>query len=266
MIDKSEIISVLDTEEGKVLLAAYINLYLQKNHPGSEMNSEITEVALTGIIEGLSQCTVPDDFDNRTFVLGKLATNIQEMEKDNETSEPVEETIPPRPLPTGSHYLNPAEVNWLLQYDPKVKASAKRLVKWYRAENGENCSYLDDETIVGVILDTLYKLNRRDPEIVSKLTGAGPSFFKQYEEGTSEEIVIRYFDSYAGSEDDYSAPKTSYSSNSSYSSNTSYSSYGSSSSGRMSEKKMYQNLGILFLFIFFPVGIYFLYKASQIKE
>lgn len=209
MIEKNEVLAALDTEEGKVLIATYINLFLKVNYPEQVNDETAMESAVTAIVEGLSQCTVPEHLDTRTFVLGKLAFSIQELEKKAESTAVIED-IPPRPLPNGSRYLNPEEVNWLIKYDPEVKESAKRFVKWYREKHGDSCSIMKDEAVIEVALDMLYKLNRRDPSIISQLSAPpGPSFFKQYEEGTPEEILIRYFDSHFGSDPGYDKPTSS---------------------------------------------------------
>lgn len=210
MIEISEVLAALGTEEGKVLLATYINLFLKSNYPEQVNDETAMESAMTAIVEGLSQCTVPEDLDTRTFILGKLAIMIQELEKQGESA--AVEEIPPRPLPNGSRYLNPEEVNWLLKYDPKVKSAAEKGAKGFRRQYPDKCSYMSDDMIIESILNMLYKLNRRDPEIISQLSAPpGPSFFKQYEEGTPEEIVIRYFESYSGREENYKKPNTTYS-------------------------------------------------------
>lgn len=264
MIEINEVLAALDTEEGKVLLATYINLFLKTNYPEQVNDKTAMESAMTAIVEGLSQCTVPDDFDTRTFILGKLATNIQELEKQAESSAAVEE-IPPRPFPNGSRYLNPEEINWLVKYDPKVKESARRVIKWYRKEHSDSCNLLKDEAIIESLLDMLYKLNRRDPSIISQLSAPpGPSFFKQYEEGTPEEIVIRYFDSYSGREKEYEKPKTTYSRPKTAASKNTPN--PARKAELLKEKKHNQTLGIVFLFLCWPIGIYFFYKASQIAK
>lgn len=127
--------------------------------------------------------------------------------------------------------------------------------------------------IIETLLNTLYKLNRRDPEIISQLSAPpGPSFFKEYEEGTPEEIVIRYFDSYSGRTESASvrastAPSQK-SGSYSYSSkpNTSRNSDLTRKEELIKKRKDNIKFAIFGLIFFFPIGIYFIYKAYKLTK
>lgn len=218
---------------------------------------------MLGVVDGISKSTVPEGVETRQYILNKLKTNIEELQTA-EAETPAEESIPPRPLPAGSRYLNPEEVNWLLKYDPKVKASAERYVKWFRREHPDECSLMNDAMIIETSLKMLYKLNRRDPEIVQKLVGVGPSFFKQYEEGTPEQIVIRYLDSSSGTE--ASCEKSTYSTSGYRTTSVSSGNKAARREELLKEKKQKQLLGVVCLFLFWPAAIYFFYKASEIDK
>lgn len=268
MIEMEKVLEVLNTDEGAALISEYAELFLKAEHPDYVNDEAFVKGITLGIIDGLTKNTVPDGADTEQFILGKLKESIEELKEapaaDDVASCPVVEDIPPRPLPNGSRYLNPEEVNWLIKYDPKVKSSAERYVKWYRREHGSTCTYMNDDAIIETSLGMLYKLNRRDPSIVEQLSGAGPSFFKPYEEGTPEEIVTYYFDSSSGSKSDYEQPKTTYSG---YKSTNSKSTSSFDRKAQLlEEKKNNQILGVIFLFVFWPAAIYFFYKASQIDK
>ena len=263
MVELEKVIETFHTEEGSDLVAEYLKLVSPK--VGADKPSdEWIQMATLKLMECVSEnATVPEGADCHTVLLGFLKGLIDATEPVGEVKTEAEE-IPPRPFPTGSPYLNPEEVNWLLKYDKKVKASADYFVKWFRREHSDSCTLMKDEMILQTVLDTLYKLNRRDPSIVSQLSGAGPSFFKQYEEGTPEEIVIRYLDSSSGRKEASEKPKTG---SSSYSGTYSRPKSGSSRKEELLQKKK-QNMtyGVICLFIFWPLAIYFFYKASQIGK
>ncbi len=271
MIELEKVLAVLDTDEGKLLVAEYTERFLKLELPEYVNDDAVAAGIVASVAKGLSESTVPEGADVHQYILGKLEENIAELKSSEtapESSEPIPtitENIPPRPLPNGSRYLNPEEVNWLLKYDPKVKSAAEKGAKGFRRQYPDKCSYMSDDMIIENILNMLYKLNRRDPEIISQLSAPpGPSFFKEYEEGTPEEIVIRYFNSYSGREKDYEKPKTTYSG-----SKTTTSKHTSTSSRKaelLEQKKHNQTLGIIFLLVFWPIGVYYLYKASQISK
>ncbi len=272
MVELEKVIETFHTEEGSDLVAEYLKRVFPK--VGTDKPSDDwTMMATFKLMECVSEnATVPEGADCHTILLEFLKGLIDATKPVGEAKTEAEE-IPPRPFPTGSPYLNPEEVNWLLKYDKKVKASADYFVKWFRREHSDSCSPLmKDEMIIETVLDTLYKLNRRDPSIVSQLSGPGPSFFKQYEEGTPEEIVIRFLDSSSGRKESASGtvstgskPK---SGSSSYSSGT-YSSRKSNSAHKeelLKERKENIKFAIMGLIFFFPIGIYYIYKVYQLTK
>lgn len=261
MIELEKVWDVLNTDEGKVLLAEYIELFLNSNYPVDyvkENEDDLLTVVTAGVVQGLSESNVPDGVDIRDHILGKLKENIAELKADNEEffdpNPTVTESIPPRPLPNGSRYLNPEEVKWLVKYDPMVGAAANRAVRNMRKESADGFKNMSDDAIIEIALKNLYKLNRRDPELVAKLSGVGPSFFKPYEEGTPEEIVVRYFDITYGGEESKTTP---------YKSTETPS---KSKSELIKQKKKNIIWGIIFLFVFWPVGAYLLYEAYQLSK
>ncbi len=270
MVELEKVIETFNTEEGSTLVAEYLKRVFPKDGTDKPSDDWI-KMATFKLMECVSEnATVPEGADCHTFLLEFLKGLIDATEPVGEAKTEFAD-VPPRPLPTGSPYLNPEEVNWLLKYDAKVKASADYYVKWFRREHGDKCSLMNDEMIIETALDMLYKLNRRDSSIVSRLSGAGPSFFKQYEEGTPEEIVIRYLDSSSGRKERASDTSSTVSrpkaDSSSYSGTRSSRKFDSVRKEELlKEKKKNTTLGIVFLFIFWPLAVYFFYKASQIGK
>ncbi len=244
----NEVLQALNSDEASALIAEYVKLFLEQKYPDHVDDAEYVKMATAAVIGDITGATPPAGVDAHTFVLNSLRTSINDLRTPS--SAITKEEIPPRPVSNGSRYLDPAEVEWLLKYDSKVKYAAEGYVLYMISEHFDSCDRLSDEQIIDNGLKMLYKLNRRAPEIVARIPGAGPSFFKQYEEGTPEEILIRYFDSQC----DY---KTSGSS--------SHSADPAAKEKAKSEKDRYLFLGIVFLIFFWPVGIYFLYKAYKLK-
>lgn len=267
MIELQKVVDALNTDKGKKLTIEYSVLLYRKNP--SEIADDVQYVK--GVAATLARtisegAVVPEDFETQDYIFEILTNMIESLEEELQgvDAAQIPESIPPRPYHTGSRYLNPEEVDWLVKYDPKVKSAVAEGITGFRIEHPVECAGASDDVILDTLLDKLYRLNRRDPEIVEQLPGAGPSFFKQYEEGTPEEIVIRYFNYYSDGAEDYEDLRTTYSS-----SKTTTSKYASTSDRKtelLEQKKHNQILGIVFLFVFWPVGIYFFYKASQISK
>ncbi len=285
MVEIEKVLEAFGTDEGTTLIADYSKLVLKAEHPDNVDDENYVKMVFLTLVEKFSETmTVPEGVDSERYLLDELKNLIKATESLYAKKETEAEDIPPRPQPNGSRYLNPAEVEWLIKYDPDVKESAECYAKWFRKTYPDKCSYMKDDMIVETTLETLYKLNRRDPEIVSQLSGAGPSFFKPYEEGTPEEIVTNYFDSSSGrkkgaskskSKADTSSSRSSaatYSSTSDYSDTDYNSSYKSSQNdtsykAQLVKKKNNQTiLAVIFLFVFWPVGLYFFYRASRTQK
>lgn len=191
MIELEEITAAFSTDEARTLLADYTRQYLTKHYPEHVDDKEFAAATMLTIMKEISNRTVPEGMDSTEYILTITKGGLDDLIQENATS-PTPECIPPRPLPTGSPYLNPEEVDWLLKYDSDVKAAAERYAKDLRNKRPETCNHLRDDEIVEIGLNTLYQLNRRDPEVIAQHNFT-PSFLEQFSEGSTEEILIRWF-------------------------------------------------------------------------
>lgn len=239
MTDEMKVMEVLNSEEAIELMAELAKLALKKSQPELADNEDAVLLAEIEVFKHYSSKTYPDGVDCRQAILTELRECIKDLKQQAaKPSEP--ERIPPRPY-SYSHYLDPEEVQWLVKYDPEVKAAAKRAAINYRSANPLTCNNMSDEMVVDTLLNNLYKLNRQNPEVLER--GLTPSFLKRYSEGTPEEIVIRFFDTFNPKKED-----------------------SRSKAELLEERKKNLIRGVIWLILFWPVGIYFLVKAHQIDN
>lgn len=262
MVEFEKIVSACASDEATTLIVKYLKLI------SPDLSENQIRAGTLKLMESLSeQLTVPEGVDCNKYVLAALKELVEHESTDTAKTQPA--SIPPRPLPDGSGYLNLDELKWLAKYDPEVKEAAVYYVKKFRSEKPESCNNLSDDMLIEIQLTQLWKINRRDPATMSKLESSfgfypTPSFLKRYDEGTPSEIAIRYFDSLSHRAD--SKPADTYSG---YSTEKSvYSDDGDKSTvaelllclflGSIGAHRFYRReygMGILYLFTFGLFGI-----------
>lgn len=243
MTDEMKVMEVLGSEEGTTLVAEFTKLYLKKYQPDLADNEDAAKLVALEIMKQYTNKSYPDGCDYNSCILTGLRESIEEL-KQADVEPPIPESIPPRPR-SYSRYLDPEEVQWLVKYDPEVKAAAERFVKGFREIHPSSCNNMSDKMLIDSELELLYKLNRRYPPLVEEHNFT-PSFLKQFDEGTPEEILIRFFDKYNPKKEKKTKAEL--------------------------QQEVKKNLiyGLIWLILLPPVGAYFLVKAyrtySEISE
>lgn len=196
MVEFEKVVSACASDEATTLIGKILK------HDFPSLGDDQVKFATLKLMETLSeQLTVPAGEDCNKYVLTVLREWAGDKSTDTAKAEPA--TIPPRPLPDGSGYLNLDELKWLAKYDPEVKEAADFYVWTLRIEEPASCNNLSDDMIIELALKMLCGINRRDPATMSKLEASlgcppTPSFLKQYDEGTPSEIAIRYLNPQSG--------------------------------------------------------------------